>query len=55
MMDWLQDVENKFGHYEELQNIKTDKKHCSLEINFCDGIPQNCNLKRHLIDKKINE
>ena len=47
MMDWVEDFKNKFGKYEELKNIKAEKKHCSVEINFCDGIPQNYNFKLH--------
>jgi len=59
MMDWLLDFEKKFGRFDELQNIKQDKRHCSVEINFCDGIPQNYNYKLHRrimagVDDSIN-
>ena len=49
-MDWLNDFQAKFSNkdkYPEIQDIKSLKKHCAIEINFCEGIPQNYNYKLH--------
>lgn len=46
-MDWLTEFKNKFGHYPELRDIKANKFHGSVEINFCAGVPMNYNYKMH--------
>jgi hypothetical protein len=47
MIDWLADFDRSFSQYPEIQKLKADKFHGAVEINFCDGIPQNYNLKLH--------
>lgn len=47
MMDWIPDFEYNFGQYEEIKNLKQRNFHGSIEINFCEGIPMNYNLKLH--------
>ena len=46
--DWLNSFEQRFDNHIELHNLKTDKFHGSVTINFSDGVPMNCNLNRHL-------
>lgn len=46
MCDWLKDFESKLG-YPEIQRLKADKFHGSIEIHFCSGEPLNYNLKLH--------
>ena len=46
--DWLEDFEMRFNNHKELMNIKKDKLHGKLEINFTDGVPINCNFNKHL-------
>ena len=45
--DWLESFEERFGSNEEIMNIKRDKLHGSLQINFQDGVPINCNFNKH--------
>jgi hypothetical protein len=47
MIDWLIDLDNRFGNFPEIKKIKEMKFHGSIEINFMNGIPQNYNLKLH--------
>jgi hypothetical protein len=47
MIDWLQDFEKKFGHYEEIQNLKQKKFHGNITINICEGDVMNYNLTIH--------
>ncbi len=52
--DWLPEFEKKFGHYEEIQNLKEKKFHGSLMLNFMDGELQNYNLNIHRRAVKID-
>jgi len=45
--DWIDDFEKRFNGHKELQNIKRDKKHGKLEINFYGGVPMNVNFSIH--------
>jgi hypothetical protein len=47
MIDWLVDLDNRFGKFPEIQKIKERKFHGSITINFMDGMPQNYDLKLH--------
>lgn len=53
-MDWLDDFKSKFNKDIELQFLKRDKKHCKLEINFCEGQVSNYNLTLHRRAEKTN-
>ena len=55
MIDWWDDFENKFGYYKEIQNLKKEKFHGSLMLNFMDGELQNYNLNIHRRAVNINE
>ena len=46
-LDWIDDFNNKFGHYEEIQNLNNKQFHGKLEINFMAGKVQNYNLTTH--------
>lgn len=46
-MDWLADFQQKFGHYEEIRNLRNKQFHGKLEINFMAGEIQNYNLTTH--------
>ena len=45
MMDWIQDYQDRFKDKPELANLKKDKFHGSVEINFSDGVSHGC--KKH--------
>ncbi len=45
--DWINLFEERFGSNEEIMNIKRDRLHGSLQINFQDGVPINCNFNKH--------
>ena len=47
-MDWLEDFEKKFSNCIEFHDLKKNRLHGSVTINFSDGIPHNCELKVHL-------
>jgi len=47
MMDWINDFMERFKNYPEIQQLRADKLHGKLEINFSDGISMNYNLSRH--------
>ncbi len=46
-MDWLKDFALRFADDKDLMDIKKKKIHGSLKINFCDGVPVNCELTIH--------
>ena len=46
-MDWLEDFKQRYIMDKDIQELKTKKIHGSLNINFCDGIPVNCDLHIH--------
>ena len=54
MMDWLKEFEQRFPD-KELQTIKTEKKHGFVQINFCDGVPMNCNFNLHFRAKETEQ
>ena len=45
--DWLVDFDERLGKYPEVQKLKMQEFHGSIEINFNAGVPQNYNLKLH--------
>jgi len=55
MMDWLVDFENRFGINPELQNLKENKFHGKIEINFCSGDIMNYNLTIHRKYTEVGE
>ncbi len=55
MIDWLDDFTKKFSSYKELQEIKKNKLHGALTINFCEGLPQNYNLNIHRRAVELND
>ena len=46
-MDWISDFTIKFSHYPELQDLKEKQFYGSLELNFCNGVVQSFNYKKH--------
>lgn len=54
MIDWLQTFINRFKHDRDVNNIKSNKIHGSLTINFHEGNPVNCDLKKHIRAKVEN-
>ena len=60
-MDWIEAFKLKFIKYEELKQLKANKVHCSLTINFCEGVAQSYDFKLHRraninkINNKLNK
>ena len=53
-MDWVKDFEAKYNRYVEIKTIKAGKFHGQLVINFADGQPHSCQMKREFRgDKEI--
>ena len=48
-MDWIDEFKARFENREEISNLKRDKFHGSVAINFSDGVPINCNMKLNII------
>lgn len=46
--DWIDDFEKNFGINQDIREIKKNRFHGSIEINFCNGEPMNINIKKHL-------
>ncbi len=47
-MDWINDFKERCRTEKQIQSLKIDKFHGSLLINFHEGVPVNCDLKKHI-------
>ncbi len=48
-MDWLPFFRQSFERREELSNLKEEKFHGSLTLNFSDGVVINCKMNMNII------
>lgn len=46
-MDWVEDFQERFSQYPELQKLGEKQMHGSLTLNFCAGKVQSFDLKTH--------
>lgn len=51
-IDWLEDFERRFNKDILIQQLKKNKFHGSLTLNFHEGLPVNCDMKKHI--KAVN-
>lgn len=55
-MDWLREVENRFGNLEELKNLKDVHFTGSVKLNFCNGSVNTCEVfSKHIITVSVSE
>jgi len=46
-MDWISEFITRFGNKPELKDLKSKSFHGNIDINFCNGVPMNVNIKQH--------
>ena len=55
-MDWIKEVENRFGNLEELKDLKTNHFTGSVKLNFCNGVVNTCEMfAKHIITVSVSE
>lgn len=52
-MDWVNDFVERFKLFKEIQSLRADKFHGTIELNFSDGVVVNYNFKMHRRVEKI--
>ena len=49
MLDWIKDFELNFEKTDEISDLKEEKFHGSLTLNFSDGVVINCKMNMNII------